>query len=121
MFLLILALWSMAGVQGYSQTPAEATSFDKVKELADKGSAQAQLDLARRYAAGEGVKRDEGKAFKWCKKAAEQDLAEAQFDLAWQYVNGAGVKEDEEEGWVEHFSSLEKISQLVIHMKGELA
>jgi len=34
---------------------------------------------------------------------------------------GLQFNEDAEEGWIEHFSSLEKISQLVIHMKGELA
>ena len=33
---------------------------------------------------------------------------------------GLEFKEDAEEGWIEHFSSLENISQLVIHMKGEL-
>jgi acyl carrier protein len=30
---------------------------------------------------------------------------------------GLVFDEDAEEGWIEHFSSLEKLSQLVIHMK----
>jgi acyl carrier protein len=34
---------------------------------------------------------------------------------------GLEFKEDEEEGWIEHFSSLERISQLVLLMKGELS
>jgi acyl carrier protein len=33
---------------------------------------------------------------------------------------GLEFQEDAEEGWIEHFSSLERISQLVLHMKGEL-
>ncbi|MBM4254650.1 MAG: acyl carrier protein [Deltaproteobacteria bacterium] len=33
---------------------------------------------------------------------------------------GLQFSEDADEGWIEHFSSLEKISQLVIHMKAEL-
>ena len=32
---------------------------------------------------------------------------------------GLEFQEDAEEGWIEHFSSLEKLSRLVIHMKGE--
>jgi acyl carrier protein len=32
---------------------------------------------------------------------------------------GLQFDEDADEGWIEHFSSLEKLAQLVIHMQGE--
>ena len=32
---------------------------------------------------------------------------------------GLEFNEEAEEGWIEHFSSLEKLSQLVLHMKNE--
>ena len=49
---------------------------------ADKGSAEAQYELAQCYYWGKGVERDDDKFLNWIRKAAENGHAEAQFILA---------------------------------------
>lgn len=55
-------------------------------------SAEAQYNLGRMYAYGEGGKRDYIMALAWYLKAAEQGHAEAQFNLGMMYLNGRGVE-----------------------------
>lgn len=68
--------------------------FAEVKARADKGDAEAQVQLAGFYAAGEGVSRDPVKAAKLHRKAAEQGNARAQCLLGLDYVDGFGVKKN---------------------------
>lgn len=95
-FVLILGFGIGSGCQGLEQESKDSRDFAQVKKAAEKGSADAQLELAHRYASGEGVKEDPKQAFKWRTKAAEQGLAQAQYELGWDYANGSGVKEDPE-------------------------
>ena len=62
---------------------------------AERGDANAQFDLALRYADGDGVEQDQSKAVHWYQKAAEQGHAKAQFNLAVRYENGNGVERDQ--------------------------
>lgn len=46
---------------------------------------------------GEGVEKDEIKAFQWYKKAADQGNAKAQYSLGWCYQFSSVVEKDEKE------------------------
>ena len=59
--------------------------------LAEKGSAEAQFNLAGMYAKGYGVVIDDKKSFDWYKKSAEQGHAKAQYNLGVMYLIGSGV------------------------------
>jgi hypothetical protein len=61
---------------------------------AEAGDAEAQLQLAIRYAKGEGVKQDYSIAVTWFRAAAEQGLARAQYDLGVLYERGRGIAAD---------------------------
>lgn len=62
---------------------------------AEQGQAQAQYELGRRCAAGDGRARDDGRAARWYALAAEQGHADAQCALAVMYLSGRGVVSDE--------------------------
>ena len=59
--------------------------------LAEKGSAEAQFNLAGMFAKGYGVVMDEKKSFDWYKKAAEQGHSKAQYNLGVMYIIGSGT------------------------------
>ena len=63
-----------------------------LRVLAERGVADAQSELGRRYEAGrDGVERDYGDAVSWYRRAAEQGHAEAQAYLGFMYWAGRGV------------------------------
>jgi uncharacterized caspase-like protein len=63
-----------------------------LRVLAERGMADAQSELGRRYEAGRnGVERDYGDAVSWYRRAAEQGHAEAQAYLGFMYWAGRGV------------------------------
>ena len=66
-------------------------AFNEWLPLAEKGSAEAQFNLAGMYAKGYGVVMDEKKSFDWYKKSAEQGYAKAQYNLGVMYLIGNGV------------------------------
>ena len=71
-------------------------------ELAEKGDADAQYNLAHIYETGFGVPVDERKAASWYKKAANQGHRDAQLKLGMLYVIGKGTRQSEIKGarWV---------------------
>jgi localization factor PodJL len=66
----------------------------ELRSAAAAGDAQAQLEIATRFAQGMGVAQDHGKAFSWYERAATRGLAAAQFRLAAYYERGIGVTTD---------------------------
>ncbi len=78
------------------QTPA-ASKFDRQKELAEKGDANAQSDLGSYYSLGLGVTKDYAEALKWYRMAADQGNAGAEDMLGTYYANGFGVEKNEAE------------------------
>ena len=68
------------------------TRFEKLKQAAELGLADAQCELAECYFSGEGVDESHTEAIKWYTKAAEQGHAKAQYELAECYFWGYGVK-----------------------------
>jgi len=61
---------------------------------AEKGDPTAQYELARRYAGGQGVAKDEAKALAWFRKAAAQGHTPAEVSLGSIYAHGFGVPQD---------------------------
>ncbi len=61
---------------------------------ASKGDPKAQFEVANRFLAGQGVKRDYVEAANWYKRAAAQGYAPAQYRLGTLYERGRGVIKD---------------------------
>jgi len=72
----------------------ETKKFEETKMRAEKGAAQAQVDLGFCYFRGDGVTPDWAEAVKWYRKAAEQGCATAQSILGVCYEKGTGVPGD---------------------------
>lgn len=64
------------------------------KELAEKGTPEAQFNLGVMYDTGQGVLQDYVEAAMWYQRAANQGYAAAQFNLGIRYAKGQGVPED---------------------------
>ena len=62
-----------------------------LRTAARNGDALAQLEVATRFAEGDGVAQDHRLAFAWYERAAMRGLAAAQFRLAAYYERGVGV------------------------------
>ena len=82
--LLVLVLLAAAGF-------AQASDFAETKKKAEQGDADAQSNLGKMYANGDGVPKDSAEAVKWFRKSAEQGYAAAQHNLGVMYYNGTGV------------------------------
>ena len=63
-------------------------------ELADKGIAEAQINLGMMYENGQGVSQDFKEAVRWYRLAADQELTKAQYNLGLMYAQGKGVDKD---------------------------
>jgi len=61
---------------------------------ANQGNAEAQSALANMYHDGEGVDRDDQRAFFWMEKAARQGHPCDQRQLGQMYEHGVGVEQD---------------------------
>ena len=61
-------------------------AFSWFKQAAELGNAQAQVELAELYDAGEGVPQDTEQAVIWYEKAAQQEHEEAQLALGLHYL-----------------------------------
>ena len=57
---------------------------------------------------GNGVKKDEVKAFEWYKKSAEQEDSDAQNKLGLYYENGTGTEKDLEKAFYWYQKAAEK-------------
>jgi len=69
------------------------TALRELRPLAEQGDAAAQSELGVMYNNGQGVPRDDAKAFKWFSKAAEQGDDDGQYNLGVMYNNGQGVQQ----------------------------
>ena len=98
---LLVAAWATT----HKATPPATTAkveekkidIDAVRTKAEAGDAQAQRDLGRMYARGQGVPESYAEAAKWYRKAADQGNAEAQAALGELHEAGQGVARDEKE------------------------
>lgn len=70
------------------------TAYQTFKDLAEKGNAEAQYNLAILYRQGKGVMQDPKVAAQWFRKAADQGLASAQYYMGHLYDVGEGVEKN---------------------------
>ena len=78
----------------------DVTEIDvaQLRTLAERGAADAQSELGRRYEAGrDGVERDYDEAVSWYRRATEQGHAAAQAYLGFMYSAGRGVSQSDVE------------------------
>ena len=73
---------------------ATAEDLDELTARAAKGDAAAQFDLAKLYAGGNGVAKDDAQALSWFLKAAAQGHTKAEVSLGSIYAHGFGVAQD---------------------------
>ena len=73
---------------------AKAEGVKWLQKAADQGHEKAQLELAKCYLTGEGVKKDKAEAFKIYRKAADAGSVEALYELHDCYLLGQGVEKD---------------------------
>ena len=82
------------GQDGMQQSDEKA--FECFKEAAERGNAQAQLNLGVMYENGRGVEQSDEQAVECFKEAAEGGNAQAQLNLGVMYFNGRGVEQNYE-------------------------
>lgn len=85
---------------GRDDIVAGSSLIDKHIYAAKYGYADAQFQLARSYAEGDGVERDRNEAMKWLRKAAAQGHTEAQYSLALGLLFGPQPRVREASEWI---------------------
>ena len=83
--------FSNAIARNESQPRSDVAGFIVCQKAADQGDSDAQLELAERYAKGNGVARDARACLRWYRTAAEGGCAEAQCEMGVRYATGDGV------------------------------
>ncbi len=71
-----------------------ATALREWQSLAEQGHADAQYNIGLLYGNGQGVPKDDARAWQWYEKAAVQGHAEAQVNLGILYDYGRGILQD---------------------------
>jgi clan AA aspartic protease (TIGR02281 family) len=105
LFSLSMVVLACTGFDGVKVPPREGEwsgVSENFRALAEKGNADAQLNLGWMYANGEGVPQDYAEAVKWYRKAAEQGDKGAQLRLEKLHADGKVVPQDyaeAEESW----------------------
>ena len=64
-------LFLIAGLQTYGSEDKTTPKISKLEKTAKQGNAEAQYNLGVIYHNGEGVPKDDAKAFHWYEKAAK--------------------------------------------------
>ena len=73
-------------------------SIDDIRQAADQGDAEAQVDLGSMYDEGDdwmGIAEDHDQAVHWYRLAADQGDTWAQYNLGLMYDEGRGVPQDD--------------------------
>ncbi len=82
----------------YLQSKGVPLDYDEamhwMKDAAEHGNRQAQVDLGAMYRDGQGTHQDYGEAMYWYRKAADQGSAVAEWMIGRLYFDGKGVTRD---------------------------
>jgi hypothetical protein len=97
--LLLGTVGALVGVTAWfaldqASLPAEREVVSLPNARAERGDADAQLQLGIRYAEGDGVIQNDKEAAKWFALAAKRGLAEAQYRYGLALLQGRGVVQD---------------------------
>lgn len=81
---------------------AQENELNLLIQIATGGDQKSQLELSKKFAQGDGVKRNQKTAAEWLTKAAQAGNPVAQYELSERYQNGKGVYQntDESISWV---------------------
>jgi TPR repeat protein len=71
-----------------------ATMVEAVRQRAESGDAEAQVELGLRYLFGRGLPQDKVQGRRWCRCSAEQGHPEGMLQLGSCYYNGDGGSRD---------------------------
>ena len=105
------------GLAGRERNSEEAMRWYRL--AADQGYSPAEVELGRRYAAGDGVDRDYAEAQRWYETAAGRGNANAGLELGRVYYKGKGVDVDYQQAMKWFRVSAEQgspVSQLLLGM-----
>lgn len=97
MLLLIPVLgvvWMAVNQQTKVVSSVETVSNDQIKSLAEKGDAEAELQMGLRYTSIAWGIKDDKIAAQWFEKAARKDQVEAQYRYGLALLEGQGVVQD---------------------------
>ncbi len=75
-------------------TTAQPLSYDQIKDLAEKGDAEAELKMGLRHASIAWGVKDDRIAAQWFEKAARKDQVEAQYRYGLALLKGQGIVQD---------------------------
>ena len=106
--LAIFVGWWIPKDERLSVEPAPPSSPPQLAALAEKGDANAELQMGQRYADGNGVIKNDKEAARWFEKAARRGQAEAQYRYGLALLDGRGVVQD----YKAAFSWIEKPAKL---------
>ena len=70
-------------------------NINDIISMANEGNVDAMNELGVRYINGEGVEKDEKKAFELFNSASEKNCIKAKFNLAMCYYNGNGIEQND--------------------------
>ena len=99
---VVLVAWaSSTGVTIAQSDGGQGKPFDPaaLKQLAERGSADAQFEYGIRLLGGEGLPKDEAKAAEWLTKAAAQSHLPAMNALGTLCEEGVGLPKDQKKGF----------------------
>jgi len=93
--LSIVAFASCTSSANTADGAASNNDIAAITKSAEEGDAEAQFNLALRYADGGGIKQDDAEAIRWYRKSADQGFAPAQLNFGNRYRTGQGIPQDE--------------------------
>jgi localization factor PodJL len=104
---------ALAPAGGLTMSPT--AGLTAIRDAAGAGAANAQYELASRFADGRGVNRDMKAAAQWFEKAAAQGLAPAQYRLGSLYEKGLGVSRDAVQARIWYMRAAERGNARAMH------
>ena len=94
LFVLFIMLTLPVAGFAYQDDYVWQEKFKKALPKAQAGNAEAQFDVGNMFEKGNGVARDETKAFEWYLKAAKQNHDKAAFEVGFAYLRGVGISKN---------------------------
>jgi hypothetical protein len=82
------------GVGTQQDTQKSSDALTALLKAAEQGDVKSQLELAKSYLSGIGVRQNDAEALKWLRKAADQGEAVAQTMVGLMYFKGTSVTQD---------------------------
>ncbi len=95
-FAAVVTFSSIAIPSSYAEAMLTSAQVTELTKQAEQDNLKAQMELARRYFGGEGVKQDYALAAKWYQTLADKEVADAQLTIGLMYIRGNGVAKDDQ-------------------------